>query len=302
MQSITSYSSKIRLSARGLRMACALSGLGASLALFSPDTAVAQGQPPLKCGIDGTFAPHAMVKLDGTLEGFQVDLFKEMAKRMERELVIETGEHSGLIPALLAKRYDFLCGPITVTTERSKNLLFTEPYLWSEWRFIIKSDAKLSSEDDLKGKAIAVERGTPNEKWLKDNSERLNLKVLSFSGQSDSVQAVIQGRAFAYTNGSSEGTLQYVASRAPGIKVADWIVPNTRSSWAAPLRKDSAELRNQIEDTLACMKKDGALAKISEKWFGKPPSENAAQVNVYPGYGTEGFEGYDPTTQTPKCN
>jgi polar amino acid transport system substrate-binding protein len=288
--------------AKGLRMAYALSGLIASLAFLPSGLALAQGQPPLKCGIDGTLAPHAMVKLDGTLEGFQVDLFKEMAKRMGRELVIENGEHTGMIPALLAKRYDFLCGPITVTADRSKSLLFTEPYLWSEWRFIVKSDAKLTSEEDLKGKTIAVQRGTPNEKWLKDNSERLKLEVLSFPGQSDAVQAVIQGRAFGYTNGGSEGTFQYVAQRAPGVKVAEWVIPDTRSSWAAPLRKDSAELRKQVEDTIACMKKDGTLAKISEKWFGKPPSQDAAQINVYPGYGTEGFEGYDPSPQKVSCD
>lgn len=287
------------LTFRPLLIAFALSG-AAVLSLFALPSK-AQELPPLRCGIDGTFAPHAMVKLDGTLEGFQIDLFNAVAKRMNRKLIIENGEHAGLFPALIAKRYDFLCGPITVTAERSKTMIFTEPYLWSEWQFVVKKEASLKTEEDLRDKTIAVERGTPNEKWLNERAARLNLKVLPFSGQSDSIQAVVQGRAFAYTNGGGTGTLRYVVGKVPGIKVAEYVVPNSRNAWAAPLRKDSVELRNKLEDTIACMKLDGSLAKISEKWFGAAPASDAAEVNVFPGYGTEGFDGYDPTPQKPSC-
>jgi len=277
----------------------AVAAFGAILAASS--VASAQSPQPLRCGVDASFAPHAMIRADGTLEGFQVDLFREMAKRMGRPLVIENGEHAGMIPALMAKRYDFLCGPITVTTERAKNLIFTEPYMFSEWQFIIRKGSSLKVEDDLRGKTIAVERGTPNEKWLNDNSRRLDMKVLVFTGQSDSIQAVVQGRAFAYTNGSGTGTFKYVARTVPGVEVASWVVPGVRGSWGAPLHKDSVALRKQIEDTLACMKTDGTFAGLSEKWFGDKPIAGGAEITVFPGYGTEGFEGYDPTPQVLNC-
>jgi len=49
-------------------------------------------QPPLRTGVDGTFAPHAMPKLGGGIEGFQVDLFTEVAKRMKRDITIDSIE------------------------------------------------------------------------------------------------------------------------------------------------------------------------------------------------------------------
>ena len=79
-----------------------------------------QTLPPLRTGVDGTYAPHAMPKLGGGLEGFQIDLFNEVARRMHREITIELASFSGLIPALQAGRYDFLAAPTTVTPERAK--------------------------------------------------------------------------------------------------------------------------------------------------------------------------------------
>jgi len=282
-----------------VRRIAAVATFGVAIAVAS--AANAQSTQPLRCGVDASFAPHAMIRADGTLEGFQVDLFREMAKRVGRPLVIENGEHAGMIPALMAKRYDFLCGPITVTPERAKNLIFTEPYMFSEWQFIIRKGTSLNTESDLRGKTVAVERGTPNEKWLNDNSQRLDMKVLTFTGQSDSIQAVVQGRAFAYTNGSGTGTFKYVAHKVPGLEVAAWVVPGVQGAWAAPLHKDSTALRKQMEDTLACMKTDGTFTKLSEKWFGEKPAPGGAEVTVFPGYGTEGFEGYDPTPQVLNC-
>src|ERR1043165_4050471 len=89
--------------------------------------AVAQ-QPPLRTGVDGTFAPHAMPKLGGGVEGFQIDLFTEVAKRMKREIAFDSTSSSGLIPGLQAGRYDFIAAPTTVTKERAENMLFTQGY------------------------------------------------------------------------------------------------------------------------------------------------------------------------------
>ena len=62
-------------------------------ALFCAGSAIAQTkQPPLRTGVDGTFAPHAMPKLGGGIEGFQIDLFTEVARRMKREITIDSAE------------------------------------------------------------------------------------------------------------------------------------------------------------------------------------------------------------------
>lgn len=271
----------------------------AVLATFAAPTSAEGTQPPLHCSIDASMAPHAFMSADGTLQGFQIDLFKEVARRMHREINIEPMAHAGEFPALFAGRIDFICGPMTVTKERAKNVIFTEPYLWTEWQFAIKKDSpSIKSEDDLKGKTIAVTKGIPQEKWLADKADSMNIKVLPFEGQSDAIQAVIQGRAYGYVNGTSSA--KYLAMKIPQVK-ADWIVPGTRSAWATPFRKDNVKLRKEVEDAMVCMKKDGFIAKLSEKWFGVPPKDDDAEVTVFPGYGPVDFDGYDPTPQNPDC-
>jgi polar amino acid transport system substrate-binding protein len=256
-------------------------------------------QPPLRCGVDGTFAPHAFPALSGGVQGFQIDLFREVARRMGREIVIDSASFSGLIPALNAGRYDFLCAPTTVTPERAASLLFTEGYLFTELQFgIRRGTPPIRSDEDLRGRTISVNKGTPYESWGNANRERLNLTILAFDTQPDAVQAVIQGRAYANLSGNT--VVRYSASRTPQY-IADYILPGTRFHWATPFRQDSGAMRNVVEDVLTCMKRDGTVARLSERWFGSRPAADQAEVVEFPGYGPPGLPGHDATPQTPSC-
>jgi len=274
-------------------------------AALAPD-AHAQGpsgaasQAPLRCAVDGTFAPHAFPRLEGGVQGFQIDLFQEVAKRMGRTITIDSASFSGLIPALNAGRYDFLCAPTTVTPERAANLLFTEGYLWTELQFGIRRGAPpIKSEEDLRGKSISVNKGTPYEQWVARNAERLDLKLLAFDSQADAVQAVLQGRAQANLSGNT--VVKYSASQTRGQYVADYVLPNTRMHWGTPFRQDSAAMRNQVEGIIECMKKDGTIARLSERWFGAAPKEDDAERVSFPGFGPPGLPGYDATPHEPRC-
>ena len=262
--------------------------------------ALSQTQPPLRCAVDGTFAPHAFPNLSGGVQGFQIDLFREVARRMGREIVIDSAAFSGLIPALNAGRYDFLCAPTTVTPERAASLLFTEGYLWTELQFgIRRGSPPIRSEEDLRGRTISVNRGTPYEQWVTRNAERLNLTLLAFDSQTDAAQAVIQGRAQANLSGNT--VVRYSASRSPQY-VADWVLPGSRLHWGTPFRLDSGALRNQVEDVLTCMKRDGTVARLSRQWFGSDPGPDQAERVEFPGYGPPDLPGYDPTPQNPRCS
>src|SRR5438128_6569428 len=113
----------------------------AVVAVLSAAGAALAQQPPLKTGVDATFAPHAMPKLSGGIEGFNVDLANEIARRLGRKLDIEATQFSGLVPGLQAGTYDFLAAPVTANKERAENLLFTEGYINTDFQFVTKKDA-----------------------------------------------------------------------------------------------------------------------------------------------------------------
>ena len=275
-----------------------LASIVAALLLAGP--AQAQSNlPPLRTGVDGTFAPHAMPKLGGGTEGFQIDLFTEVARRMKREIVIDSVSFSTLIPGMLSGRYDFIAAPTTVTKERSESMLFTAGYLWTAYQFgIRKGSAPIKDWADLKGKVVSVNKGTPYETLSKAEGEKHGFTVQAYDTQPDATQAVLSGRAYATLGGNT--TIVYAASKNPQF-VADLELSNTRAHWGAPFRKDSVALRNQVQDTLDCMKKDGTIARMSEKWFGRVPGPDALERVITPGYGVPGMPGYDPTPHELKC-
>ena len=255
--------------------------------------------PPLKTGVDGTFAPHAMPKLGGGIEGFQIDLFTEVAKRMKRDITIDAVSFSTLIPGMQAGRYDFIAAPTTVTKERAEAMLFTSGYLWTAFQFgIKKGSAPIKSWADLKGKAVAVNKGTPYETLSKKMGEEHGFTVQVYDTQPDATQAVLSGRAYATLGGNT--TIVYAASKNPQF-IADLELKETRAHWAAPVRKDNVALRNALQDTLDCMKKEGTIAKMAEKWFCKKPDADDLAVVITPGYGVPGMPGYDPTPHELKC-
>jgi len=272
---------------------------GAAAVLLLAAASASAEEPPLRTAVDGTFAPHAMPSLSGGYEGFNIDLANEIAKRLHRRITIDAAQYSGLLPALQAGTYDFIAAPTTVTKERAENLLFTEGYLNTDFQFLIKKGApKVEKLEDLKGKVVAVNKGSAYDSWARDLEPKIGWKVESFGNQTDAVQAVLAGRADANVAGNT--AIAWAAKNNPQLELSYYY--STGLVWAAPLRKDSTELRKQLENAIECMKLDATIAKMHKRWFGIEPQPGSAAVTVFPGYGVPNMQGYDPTEHTPKCD
>jgi polar amino acid transport system substrate-binding protein len=253
----------------------------------------------LRTAVDGTFAPHAMPSLAGGYEGFNIDLANEIGKRMKRKVTIDATQFSGILPALQAGTYDFVAAPTTVTKERADNLLFTEGYLNTDFQFLIKKGApKVDKLEDLKGKTVSVNKGSAYDSWARGLEAQIGWKVESYGTQTDAVQAVLAGRADANVAGNT--VIAWAVKNNPQLELS--YLHSTGLVWAAPMRKDSTELRKQIENAIECMKLDGTIARMHEKWFGTKPAPGAAAITIFPGYGVPDMPGYDPTEHTPSCS
>jgi polar amino acid transport system substrate-binding protein len=261
-------------------------------------SASAFAQDVLKTAVDGTFAPHAMPKLSGGIEGFNVDLADAIAHQLDKKITLDAAQFSGLIPALQAGTYDFLMAPVTVTKERAENMLFTEGYLNTDFQFVTKREAPdITKLEDLKGKVISVNKGSAYDSWARALEEKIGWKVESFGTQTDAVQAVLSGRADANVAGNT--AIQWAAKNNPQIKLS--YLHSTGLVWAIALRKDSAALRNTLDVALECLKTDGTIAKLHEKWFDTKPAPGSAAVTVFAGYGVPDMGGYDPTPHQAAC-
>jgi polar amino acid transport system substrate-binding protein len=202
------------------------------------------------------------------------------------------------VPALQAGTIDYVAAPTTVTKERADNMLFTEGYLNTDFQFLIKKGApKIEKLEDLKGKTVSVNKGSAYDSWARGLEEKIGWKVESFGTQTDAVQAVLAGRADANVAGNT--VIAWAAKNNPQLELS--YLHSTGLVWAAAFRKDSDALRKTVENAIECMKLDGTIAKMHEKWFGIKPAPGSAAVTVYPGYGVPNMPGYDPAEHKPEC-
>ena len=263
-------------------------GLGLVLSCFSM-TAGQAAEGPLNVALDGTFAPHAMPKMSGGVEGFNVDFANEIGKRLGRKMNITAAQWSGLLPGMQAGTYDFLVAPTTVTVERTKNILFSEGYLNTDYWFVIKKgSAQVTSLEGFKGKTIAVNKGSAYDRWARALESKIGWKINSYGTNTDAVQAVVAGRAYANVAGNT--VIAWAAKKNPAIELS--YRHSTGNVFAIPFRKDDVAMRNKVEGVVECMKLDGTIAKLSVKWFGVEPSPGDAAVSAYEGYGVPGLEGH----------
>jgi polar amino acid transport system substrate-binding protein len=264
-------------------------------AILSPTPVLAQ---PLKTAVDGTFAPHAMPKLEGGIQGFNVDLANEIGKRLKRPVEITATQFSGILPSLQAGTIDFVAAPVTVTKERAENYLFTEGYLNTDYQFLIKKgEPAITDLKQLKGKVVSVNKGSAYDSWARSLEEEVGWKVESFGTQTDAVQAVLAGRAYANVAGNT--VIQWAVKQQPQLQLS--YLHSTGLVWAAAVRKDSKALLLQIENAIECIKKDGTMAAMHERWFGTKPAPGSAAVTIFAGTGVPGTPGYDATPREPKC-
>ncbi|MCL4112277.1 UNVERIFIED_CONTAM: hypothetical protein GTU68_022771 [Idotea baltica] len=141
-----------------------LGSLLLSAALLFTSSAFAE---TLRIGVEGAYPPFSMVDKDGKLGGFDIEIANALCADMGVECKLIKQDWDGIIPALIAKKYDAIIASMSITEERLKKVDFTKPYYKSPARFITKkgSDIEISPEG-LKGKSVGVQRGTVSDKFI----------------------------------------------------------------------------------------------------------------------------------------
>lgn len=258
----------------------------------------AHAQDKYTVALDGTFAPHAMPKLGGGIEGFNVDLANVIGERLGAEMDIVATQFSGILPGLQAGTYDFVVAPTTITEERAASLLFSEGYLNTDFLFLVGNDApEITDMKDFAGKVIAVNKGSVYDSWARELAAEIGWTVESYGTNTDAVQAVVSGRAFANVAGNTVSA--WAAQKNPNVKPS--YLFSTGKVWGMPFRQGDEELRAKVEKVIECLKIDGTIAGLHEKWFGMPPAPGSAAVTPVAGFGEPGFAGYVDDGHTPSC-
>ncbi len=220
-------------------------------------------------GLDDNYPPMGFRDENNNITGFDVDLAKEAAKRLKREVEFKPIDWSSKEAELKSGRVDVLWNGLDITEKRKENMLFSDPYMDNRQIVFVRKDSSIKTAADLRGKIVGTQSGSTGEENInKDTKLKASLKeVKAYPDFIAAFMDLENGRIDAIVG--DEITGRYYMSKHPDKFVARDVVIGDMTSFGIGFAKDNTKLRNEVQKVLDGMKKDGTMAKISEKWFGK---------------------------------
>ncbi len=232
--------------------------------------------PVLKVGSEGAYMPFNYLDEKGNVQGFDIEISKAICAEINMKCEFVTQEWNGIIPGLLAKRYDAIVAGMAATDERRKQVDFTDTYFKSPVYLVGKKGTKIENfTTDLKGLKIGVQRGTTHANFAVskfknstvkqyDNQEAANLDLKS--KRLDLVLAESAVMSF-WMDKNGEDQFSFVG---PQLDVGEDAKIFGEGANIA-LRKDSTDLKSKINKALAALKANGKYDKIKAQFFGSIP-------------------------------
>lgn len=249
-------------------LATALQFTVSHVAFAESDLASIKSAGVFKIGTEGTYPPFTYHEASGHLAGFDVDIGREIAKRLGVKAEFVEGQWDGLIAGLDAKRYDVVINEVSITPERKAKYDFSDPYIVSKAVLIVSNkNTTITSFADLKGKKSAHTL-TSNYAQL---ARKYGAEVVATNGFNQSVDLVAQGRADATINDN----LSYLdfKKHKPDAPVKIAASEADAEQEGILLRKGNPDLQQAINKALTDMKADGTYQRISNQYFGADVSK-----------------------------
>jgi len=242
----------------------------------------------VRIGTEGAYPPFNYIDSGGKLQGFDVDIANALcaAAKLDCEFVVQ--DWDGMIPGLLAKKFDAIIASMSITEERMKKVDFTGKYYNTPDKFIqrkgagfkIVTDSGVESVPDvtkvtldkasLKGKSVAIQRATIHENFLRDNLGDV-IEIKSYATQDEANADLAAGRVdlvLADSVALDDGFLKTDAGKdfefvGPGFTDPKWFGDGA----GIAVRKGEDELRGTLNKAIKQILADGTYKKINDKYF-----------------------------------
>ena len=222
-------------------------------------------------GLDDEFPPMGFRDESNKIVGFDVDLAKETAERLGREVEFKGIDWSSKEAELKSGRVDILWNGLDITPEREENMLFSKPYMDNRQIVFVRhteTPNTIIDEASLAGLVIGTQSASTAEDYFNKNTAlKESLTDLKTYGDFTSAFMDLEnGRVDAVVGDEIVG--RYNMSKHPGKIDALDVVIGPISQFGIAFRKDDTTLRDEIQKSFDEIIKDGSAGKISEKWFG----------------------------------
>jgi lysine-arginine-ornithine-binding protein len=244
--------------------------IAALAAVMMTGTALANDWSKIRVGTEGAYKPFNFIDSNGELQGFDVEIAKALCEEMKAECTFVAQDWDGIIPALLAKKYDVIIASMSITEERKKQVGFTNRYYNTPARFVAKKDSGITdtSPAAMKGKVLGAQSSTTHSSFLEDNYKDSEIKL--YGTQDEANADLAAGRLDAvladsvvildWLNGEDGSCCQHVGDNYTDAK---WFGEGAGMA----VRQEDEALKEKLNAALAAILENGKYKEINDKYF-----------------------------------
>lgn len=244
----------------------------------------------VKVATEGAYAPWNFVNSAGKLEGFELDLGAELCKRAKFDCEFVAQDWDGIMPSLLAKKYDAIMAGMNITPKRMETINFTTAYAAGAHGFLVLKTSPLAKmpggdysltkdlagaekaiaelKPMLKGKILGVQGSTTNlawaEKYFKDVAEIREYKTTE---QHDLDVAAGRIDAAVVAHSAAKATMETATGKDMAIAGPAFSGGMLGLGVAVGLRKEDNDLKTAFDEAVKSAIADGTIKTLSMKWF-----------------------------------
>lgn len=220
----------------------------------------------MKVGVEGTYQPYNYHDENGDLVGLDVDIAKEIGKRMGVEIEFTETDWDSLLASMDTGRIDEVISDVSISSEREEKYDFTDPYLYIYRYVVTMADSDISTVEDLNGKKVATSLTNAfNPQW-----EAWGATVVPVDTSEQALSLLASGRADFVA--ADDILFQTYQKNFPqyNLKIAFQIPSDVNGAMdrvAIPVKKGQTALLEALNSALDEMRSDGTLSSICEKYL-----------------------------------
>jgi polar amino acid transport system substrate-binding protein len=228
--------------------------------------AVIQQNRVLRVGMDASYPPFEKVdEATGQLYGYDVDLAREIGRRLDLEVQFVNIGFDGLYDALIAKKVDAVISALPYDPLRTQDVFYTVSYFNAGLVLVVgENETEIESVDDLVGRTLGVEWGSDSDAQGRRLAKRLDgLTLYPYPTPLDTL--------WGLKNGEVEVVLVDAVSALHFIKHEGAVKivgePVTDESYVIAVGPTSTELLSALNTVLLDLRDDGTLIRLRDDWF-----------------------------------
>lgn len=228
----------------------------------------------LKIGVDDSYPPMEYKDASGNTIGFDVDMAKEIGKRLNKKVEFVSTAWDGIFQALKTNKFDAIISSVSMTSSRLNDLAFTKPYIANAQMIVVRpGETDIADPKNLSGKKVGCQiQTTANDSanYLM-SKQGIKFDLKTYDQVIEPFADMKTGRLDAIIVDEVVGEY-YIAKDKTHFKAATGKLTN--EPIGACFKKSNTKLRDDVQKAIDAMKADGTMKKLSEKWFDKDLTSN----------------------------